>query len=206
MNWFKRIATAVGAFALVATMSDEKAEARVIISEKTVYYEISGNTGAKLFRSINKRGPRVRRVGHAIATTTASLQVRNVRTAVNKRRCRIANVDVVLDLTYRYPRWRGSRNASPEVRRNWERFLKRVVRHEERHGAISKKFARTIHDEIKGSKGRVSRKCKDFGKRAKQKLNRAAARHERAHRRFDQRENRSSARIRRLQAALIVSE
>ncbi len=200
------LAVVVSLISAVLFWTSSQAYARVIITERTTFYNVSGKTGPQLFRSITRRGPRVSGVGHAIATTSSSLQVRNIKTSVRGRKCRIVSADVVLKLVYRYPRWQNQRTASARVRKNWERFAQQVRKHELKHGSISKKFARNLERQIKRISGRVSRGCRDFGLRSSRAIARLERNHARAHMRFDRRENRAFSRIRRLQSTLILSQ
>lgn len=200
----KRLLAAVTillAFSLVNTAS-----ARVIIKERTKYYTVTGKTGQQVFKSIVRRGPKLRLIGHAIATTTTKIRLRNIKPVVNKRECKIANVDVLVDITYRLPRWKGSRRASAKLRNNWNQFNAQVVKHEQTHGRISREYAREIEKKIKATRGRASRKCKNFGKRQLRSIKRLQRSIQKRHARFDRREGRASARIRRLQKALLVSK
>jgi len=202
-NFAKRMFATIAVFLAFAIFTT--ASARVIINERTKFYNVSGKNGQQLFKAILRRGPKVRNVGHAIASTGTSIRIRNVKTSVNRRECKVASVDVVVDITYTLPRWRGARRASPKLRRDWERFNARVVRHEQTHGRISREYAREVEKQIKSTRGRASRNCKNFGKsqiRSIQRLQRGVARR---HARFDRREGRSGARIRRLQRTLLVS-
>ncbi len=193
-------ATIVLAYSLVNTAS-----ARVIINERTKYYSVSGKNGPQLFKSILRRGPKVRSVGHAIAATRSELKIRNIKTFVNKRECKITNVDVIMNITYTLPRWNGSRRASATVQNNWKKFNARVVKHEQTHGRISREYAREIEKKIKSTRARVSRNCKDFGERQLRSLSRLQRVITRRHARFDRREGRRGARIRMLQRSLIKS-
>lgn len=178
------------------------ANSKVKISERTKYYSVSGKTGAQMFRSITRRGPKTRRDGHAIATTKTSIKFRNIKTAIEGRVCVIKNIDVILNLTYTLPRWRGSRHASPKTRKNWEKFLALVEKHEATHGRISREYARKLHARMKRLTGKVSRGCEDFGKFHSRSLRLAEKEFTRRHRAFDRREGRASSRIRRLQKSL----
>ncbi len=180
----------------------QSGHARVIVKERTTYYTVTGKTGAALFKSISRRGPRLGRSRHAIATTTSNIQVRNLKTKVRRGRCVVQSVNVVLNLTYRYPRWRNQRGASPRVRRAWKKFMARARKHELTHGRISKEHARQIDRTVRGFKGRVSRKCNDFAKGAKRKFARLNRQANRKHERFDRREASVRSRSTRLQIAL----
>ncbi len=192
--------TVVLAFTMVNVAS-----ARVIINERTKYYSVSGKNGPQIFKSILRRGPKVRSVGHAIASTRTQLKLRNIKTVVNKRECKVTNVDVIVNITYTLPRWKGSRGASTKVRNNWKKFNARVVKHEQTHGRISREYAREIEKKIKSTRARASRKCRDFGKRQIRSISRLQRTIRKRHARFDRREGRRGARIRMLQRSLVKS-
>ncbi|MEL6947049.1 MAG: DUF922 domain-containing protein [Pseudomonadota bacterium] len=179
-------------------------DARVIVKERTKYYAIRGKTGRDIFRSIGLRSKRGAGVQHAIATTTSNIRVSNVKTAIRRSRCVVVSAEVRLNLTYRYPRWRG-RGASPAVRKAWKDFFAHAVRHENTHGSISKKYARRIYNELKRTTGRVSRQCSDFSSKARRKFARLSKNLDAEHRRFDRREARRWSRNVRLQRALALS-
>jgi predicted secreted Zn-dependent protease len=190
---------------LMAFTLAHSASARVIINERTKFYTVSGKTGPQLFKSILRRGPKVRNVGHAIASTGTALKIRNIKTVVNRRECKVTNVDVIVDITYTLPRWTGSRGASAKVRDTWKQFNARVLRHEQTHGRISREYAREVEKKIKQARGRASRNCKNFGKRQLRSLARLQRNIRKRHERFDRREGRARSRIRLLQRSLIKS-
>ena len=186
---------------MVIAITTEAALARVIVRERTRYYDVDGTTGAQLLASIRRRGSRGAGARHAIATTRVALQLK-VKPVIRGSRCVYANTTVVLDLTYRFPRWRGQRRASPRVRSAWKRFLSRIIAHERTHGRIAKKYAAKLDREYRRTSRSVRSGCTDRGNRQARRFARLLAGHDREHRRFDQREARASARVRRLQRAL----
>ncbi len=196
---FRNIFFVLTAF-IFAVAAVSEATAGLRITERTKFYSISGKTGKQIFGSITRRGPRR---GHAIATTKTSVQVRNLRTKIRGRRCVVRSADVIVKLTYTLPRWRASRRASKRVQKGWKAFSARVKRHEDVHGQISKKYAKRLYREILRMKGRVSRKCSDFGEKASRRIARLQRRADREHARFDRREGSRRARVRRLQLALL---
>jgi len=113
---------------------------------------------------------------------------------------------VILRLTYTLPRWRGSRRASPELRKRWEGFLALVKKHEATHGRISREYARKVHDRMKKLTGTASKNCTDIGTRKTRSLRLAREDYIRRQRGFDRREGRASSRIRRLQRAVSKSQ
>lgn len=189
------------AFSLSSFVED--ADAKVRISERTKYYTVTGSTGRQLFKSITRRGPRK---GHAIATTRSLVQVKNMKFAKRGSRCVVSSADVIVNLTYTLPRWKGSRRASPKLRRNWEGFSRLVKKHEDTHGRITREYARRLHKKVLGFTGRVSRGCADFGKRSQRALKLLQKGHRARHVRFDRREGRARSRVRRLQKAVITTQ
>ena len=189
------------AAALALAFTAEIAAAKVVVRERTRYYTVSGKTGAQLLASIGRRGSRGAGARHAIATTQIAMQTK-VKPVIRGSRCVYANTTVILNLTYRYPRWKGERRASPRVRKAWKQFLARVVAHERNHGRIAKKYAARIDREFRRTSRSVRSGCADRGGRQARRFARLMAAHDREHRRFDRRESRASARVRRLQRAL----
>ncbi|MEL6505743.1 MAG: DUF922 domain-containing protein [Pseudomonadota bacterium] len=199
-----------GVALIVATASfvliSDGAEAKVRFSERTKYYTVTGTSGAKVARSMLQKGPKAGRTGHAIATTQTRVRVRNLKAAIEGRRCVVKSVDVYVDLVYTFPRWVSANKASPKVRRAWEQFYKQVERHEFVHGRISRDFGRDLHKKLLQLSGRVSNKCADFGKRQAKRINQMRTAYIKRQLRFDRREARASARVRRLQRIFLRSQ
>ena len=187
-------------------LSVAPSDARVIIKERIKYYTVTGKTGRALSKSILKRGPKLSRQGHAIATTTIDFKVRNFKPGIRGRKCIVQSVDVNLTLTYKYPRWKNRRGASKTVRNTWDKFFKQIQKHERTHGKIAKEFARDVDRQIKRLSGRISRGCKDFGRGAAKKFARLVKNHETRQIRFDRRESRVLSRTTRLQVSLFKAK
>jgi len=178
------------------------ADAKVIIKERTKYYSVTGRNGKALFKSIRSRGPKHRITGHAIATTTTSIKVRNMKFGIRGRNCVVKDVNVFVDITYKYPRWRDRKRANANVRKAWDAFDARVKKHEETHGRISREYARSLEKKLKTLFGRKSKGCKDFGRFSERRMKQAYVAFQKRQFNFDRREGSSRSRIRRLQAAL----
>ncbi len=191
------------ALAITAMAFTVPALAKVTVTERIKTYPITGSNGAEIARSIVKRGLRASNTNHAIASTSTSMKIVNVDSAIRRSRCVVTDVHVRLDLVYTYPHWRDRNRASPAVQRAWDKFMKRVERHEQKHGAISKDYARDIERTIRRAKGRVTNKCSDFGAAQARKMDRQTIQFQKRHERFDQRESRVFSRVRRLQRNLL---
>ena len=208
MNFVLRLLVMVCGFTLVSTSLPQTnpASAKVRISERTKYYSVRGKTGKQLFKSIVRRGPKTKRDGHAVATTDTKIKVKNIKIGIKGRHCVVERADVIVSLTYTFPRWRGNRRASAKLRKNWDKFNRQVQKHEATHGRISREYARKLHTRLRKLSGRVSKGCADFGRRSSRSIKLIQKSFFRRHRGFDKREGRASARIRRLQKALLISK
>ena len=207
MKYFIQTAALTVLLAIVSAtfFSVNPSDARVKISERTKYYSVSGKNGKQLFRSISRKGRKLKNGDHAIASTQMTVKIRNLKTKVRGRRCVVRRVDVVVKMIYTYPRWHRNKRAPKKVRRNWAKFMKLVRKHEAHHGRINRQYAKALERQIKSTSGRVSKGCKDFGRGSIRKFKRLQRKFDRKHRRFDSREARASARVRRLQRALLAS-
>lgn len=71
---------------------------------------------------------------------------------------RTNKVDITLRLIIRLPRWRGEGfdNASPAARREWQRMIEALHRHEDEHAAIARRWAPIFKERLLGQReGRV---------------------------------------------------
>lgn len=202
-----RFTTAMAACLLAVVMlsigGEKSASAKVYITERIKYYNVTGKTGRQLFRSIDRRGPKLSRNNHAIATAAYKHRFKNVKTAVKGSNCVVTSADLHVQIVYTYPRWRNRKRASAKLRKTWDQFMARVEKHEKSHGRIYREYARQLHKLMHGLKGRTSKGCKDFGKTSKRMLGFAERRHARRHNSLDRRDGWVSSRIRRLQARLL---
>ena len=176
------------------------AAAKVSVSERTRYYDVNGRTGAALMASIRKRGTRGAGARHAIATTAVEISV-EARPVVKGGRCRFADTRVRLKLTYRLPRWRDAGRASPRLRSAWQRFERQIRRHEAKHGAIAKSYARDLERAYKRVSLPARGGCRG-AERQLRRIERLSRAYERRQQAFDRRESRASSRVRRLERAL----
>lgn len=163
--------------------------AKVILNEKVKYYTVTGSTGAELYRSMVKNGPDhggAKR--NVLASTSFKFNFENDVFTIRRNRCILSNLDIVVDVTYTYPRWIGSKNASAETRRAWRNFEKIAVLHEKEHVKITKKFAKDYEKALKKSRRKASDDC---AKQSVGELFRTSyqiRKHERLHKRFDRKD------------------
>ncbi|MEZ5811268.1 MAG: DUF922 domain-containing protein [Rhizobiaceae bacterium] len=172
--------------AICLAMAAGIAEARVIIKESTKYYTVSGRNGEQIYNQLRRKGPRIGgSKGHYVATATISFAIRNIDAYGWRDQCVIRNMDVVLTVVYRIPKWNRPKGASRELTRAWEDFLSHVWRHEKQHVGIAKDTAYELWRALKGVKGTRSKQCKDMLKPAERRAKAIYKRHGQKQDRFD---------------------
>ncbi len=183
------IAVVVTSFLITQVFDVSQSQARVILKEKTKFYSVTGKTGAELYKSMLRNGP-----DHGggrkdiLASTAFTFDFKNDVFKVRKDRCILTNLDIVVNVTYTYPKWRGSKSASAETRKAWKKFEKIAILHEQEHVKITKKFASDYEKILKKSRRRASTECQNMSGIEKIRSSFAIRKHERLHRRFDRRD------------------
>ena len=181
------------------------ADAKIYIKEQVKYYTVSGKTGKQIHAKLGRGGPwRIRRK-HAIAATIRSYDFKNFKVRERGKKCVLASVDVHLKLIYYYPKWINRKRASNKLQKLWVKFSRELVRHEKTHGKYFKETSRLVEKEILRASGRLSRDCRDFGDNVKKRLDKIYKKGEARHDAFDRREKKATAKIRKLERALIKS-
>lgn len=164
-------------------------QARVILKEKVKYYTVSGSTGAELYKSMVKNGPDhggTKR--NVLASTAFKFNFENDVFTIRRNRCILTNLDIVVDVTYTYPRWRGSKSASAETRKAWKKFEKVAILHEKQHVKITRKFAKDYESALKKSRRKASENCAKQSVGEMFRTTYQIRKHERLHKRFDRRD------------------
>lgn len=177
------------------------ANAGVIVNEKKTYYNVTGKTGEQIFKSIRDNGPSTGNSsltggsgGHAIATAEFDIQFKNVKKAIVKNRCRVTNVDLVLNVKYTYPRWKAPKGASQNMRRVWKKFSETVEWHEQQHTRIAKDYAKDYEKIIRSTRFKASTNCDEFSVASMFRVQRAAIKTTRKQKQFDRKDLRRGGR------------
>jgi predicted secreted Zn-dependent protease len=108
--------------------------------EKVGTYAIEGKTGAALYESIGKRGPRIG-VARAIAHTTFTLTWSR-KYEPRGDGCVLASARPNLTITYLLPK--PSAKLPDAVRKSWDAFASGLAAHEKVHGDHIKEMVREI--------------------------------------------------------------
>ena len=171
------------------------AQARVIIKEKVTYYNVTGSNGVEIYRSMEKNGPiHGGSKKEILASTTFKFAVKNVDASIKGNRCVINNVDIVVGVTYTYPRWNGASSASIETRNAWRDFSKHAIVHEKEHVKITKKFAADYEQALLKSRRNASSNCEKRSLSESFRTGIALRKHERLHKMFDRKDLRPGGR------------
>lgn len=192
--------------AAVLAISPGVAAAKVIVTEKTKYYNVKGNNGFELSRQMLKGGRQNISLRHAIAATATNYSLSNADVTLKNGKCVVSNVSVKLEITYLYPKWVSQGGTSSTVRRNWQRFYAELLKHEGTHGAIAKQGARQVEQKIMQVKATPFRGCSDFRRKALTAFKTTTNVIRRRQMAFDRKEGNPKSRISQLQVALIKSE
>ena len=181
-------------------------DAKVIVKEQTKFYNVFAKDGKQLQRKLGRRGPWRLRRKHAIASTTRSYDIRNIKFAVRGNRCVVTSVDVHMSLIYYYPKWINKNQGSKKLQKLWKQFTKELIRHERVHGKFFKESMRIVEREILGAKEKVSANCSAMDKNLNKRLKNVNSKGEAKHAAFDKKEKRSSSKIRRLETAIVKTK
>lgn len=196
-------------FALIIASSavvTQRANAGVVVKEKTNYYNVSGVTGKEIFRKFGVKRTSKQQLNfggrHAIANTDFIVEIKNINKSIVGNNCRIKNADIVIDVTYILPKWTDGSKASANMRKEWKKFMDYVVWHERHHVRLAKDFASEYLRLIKSVKYPALADCSDLPKEAELKLKKLVAFHKKTQQNFDRAENRSGGKSREFQIAL----
>lgn len=166
----------------------------------TATYPISGVTGAELYASMQRHGPRHGFLSRAIAQTSYKVEW-HAEVEADGDVCRVVEAYPMLDMTYTFPE--PAENLSPAVRKRWRAFMAGVKRHEERHGALARQMVRAAEAAVKGLTIRGDRSCSKTRWEVRRRANAVYATYEARQRAFDAKEHRDRGNIDRLIRALI---
>lgn len=178
------------------------ASADVKVRTSTAYYQISGKDGKALNQSMLDGGKSRIKLTHAIAATETTMDFTEPKLEVVDGKCKITDVDVILNIKYIYPKWSGRSGASSEMRKRWDAFWAELKRHEENHGKIAIAGAKRFEKALLDTTAFAFNGCAGFVTIAKVKLNQIVRQTEQAQKNFDRAEYAFYSKISKLQRAL----
>ncbi|MEM9332848.1 MAG: DUF922 domain-containing protein [Pseudomonadota bacterium] len=152
--------TAAACFGLTLTFAASPVQSKVILKERVTFYDVRGNNGREIYRSMVKNGPSAgRKLGDVLATLEVDIETTNVEFTVNKNRCIPSDVDVLVRAKFTYPRWKKTSAASKATRRAWRDFFAMVKWHENQHLKIALDYAKEYEESFLKTKFRRDGDC-----------------------------------------------
>lgn len=208
MSTFLRMLMPIMIVATTMLAFAKPAMTRVILNERTTYYNVQGQTGREIFQSMIRNGPKIGRgvKNHALATTEYDYDVKNVDFVIQNGRCVPRKLDLHLTVTYTYPRWNGHSRARASTRKAWRSFFSAVTWHEKQHVKIAMEYAEEYVQVLKKARLRAGNNCNAEGFSSHWRANRAALKHNRKQRQFDRQDLRRGGRGYEAQLRLIQAE
>lgn len=200
----KTLAKTLAAALVVGTSSAEPTMAQVKVVENVETYNVKGTTGAEILESVRKRQFKAAGSNHAIAVTAVDIALGNIQMRPRGRHCYVEQAEIILTLDYTYPIWVDAAKGSPRLRKAWENFTAELARHETRHAEIALERSNKMHRLYSRAKTQrlTNGDCADFDKSHYDKLNRYRQAAYRKHIRFDRKDARPNAPLRRLMSVL----
>lgn len=142
-----RLGLAAGLGVAASLALTAMASASVTVKTRTVSYSISGKTGDQLLDAMDRHGPKHGFLTRAIAQTSYTISW-SIDWQEQAARCRVADAQAELAITYSYPRVASA--ISTALKRRWTRFMAGVRKHEETHGRIARQMVNAAEKSIRG--------------------------------------------------------
>jgi len=134
----------------VANVSAIPAREGVSVSAREEYYTITGDSVESIRRALDENGPYIPDLGERVIATSSYEIAVNWSAAETGGGCATQAVAVDLAIVYTYPYLDIPSTAPPEIPSMWSAFMRRVVAHEEHHGAIAEGCANDVANAISG--------------------------------------------------------
>lgn len=180
-----------------------QASAKVSVSEKNRYFSVTGKTGKQVYQQIRRRAPPELRRKRWIAATYAKYNFKQVKFGMKDNRCVATKVNIHLNLTYHYPKWKNRKKGSVNLQKRWRSFEKELARHEKTHGRIFREMVQAIEREIRNTKSVSRNNCRNYIRVIKRKIGAIEKSYSRKQDAFDRKENRSNSTISKLESAFV---
>ena len=136
-------------------------QAEVSLVEKKTYFNVSGNTGVEIYRSIKRNiPPPNKNTGRSdMARSTITYDITKIRTGIRNNRCRITDYDMTVSVKHVLPKWRGSSKASAQTRAAWQKFSIEALKFQKKFASIAVSYARSLEKAVKSLSKRTNGDC-----------------------------------------------
>ena len=130
-----------------------------VAKPKITTYSVSGNTLKDIWADIEKKGPKDPNDNKKVAALTETAivvadkwdpEIRGGRCLTNGKtetRVGVKNMSMTIEATIKMPKL-GSSKLSKTAKKEWDRFVVALDKHEREHQDVTAKLAKTIGDEI----------------------------------------------------------
>lgn len=125
---------------LLATMLSS---ANINVSEQFKYYNIYGNSVAELRKSIVNQRPNMPHLGNFDAYTDWQIQF-GYSLKKSHGRCQIVKPKIYSKITFTLPKWKTENPANKALFREWHRYKRALIEHENGHKMIALEAADAI--------------------------------------------------------------
>lgn len=172
------------------------AQAGVIIREKISYYPVVGSNGREIIKSFKANKHKVNHKHlfggkYTIAAADFRIEVENVKKINRNNYCRIIDADIIVNVSYTYPKWKNVNSASKMMRAEWAKFLEYAVWHEKQHVKLAENFAKDYLQLLRVTKFPILANCTGLPEKVNKKRMRLYKKHLKQQKLFDLKEARS---------------
>jgi len=118
------------------------------VERSTKYYDVRGANSSEIFDYLAAHNETDAR-GRRMAGSTASSARLEWSALPGTASCYLQRLTILLNLVVTLPRHEYADGLQDEARANWDRLVKRIAEHEQRHVDIELEFARKLQTQIR---------------------------------------------------------
>jgi predicted secreted Zn-dependent protease len=156
------------------------APAAVQVTSAASFYDVEGSDVRTLLASLRQRGPAD---GHGTWAASTGWVFRWSYQPVVDAGCHVELASVALDLTYTYPHWAATPDATAALVTAWQRYLERVELHEHGHRDIAQGAADDLVRTLEALPAQTT--CEDLAVNARAAVDELLIRHAQAQVTYD---------------------
>jgi predicted secreted Zn-dependent protease len=150
-----RLGCALGGIGLISyAIGPFQAAAEPAVSENISFYDIVGASPTELVAQMHALGPVDSHDGKKVWATTRWRISWKYAYHTEGSTCLLNKVSVVLNIEYKYPRWKNEGDGDEATRSAWTRFMSALQQHEKQHGRHGLDAAREVEKDAGALKGR----------------------------------------------------
>ncbi len=161
----------------------------VLINQEFQFFKVRGETSQQIFRDFQKQSP-IKAKGKYDATlgVAAIKLLPEVDYEIRGKKCHIAKTRVKTNIIIHLPDWENYEKADLISQQIWDRLFRNIKEHELTHAAIAKNYSKKL--EAKIANHRPRRDCDTLDEALKKAAGKILAKHDKAQRKFDEKEYR----------------